>query len=148
MVLRERVVDVRFPSDADIYTAPPIPFGAVHVVNEHPLPNVSVDPLPSDVLKTAPFPSLNDTLSTLSEVNDRIVPDAVVMSEEERFVVVSELDGVIEISDRFRLPEEREKRVHVREVGVSVNVMFVNNTDPPFTQNTTVPEFTFVTFFL
>ena len=81
MVLRERVVDVRYPSDADIYTAPPIPFGAVHVVNEHPLPNVSDDPLPSDALKTAPFPADNNTLSTCSEFNDRVLPDAAVMSE-------------------------------------------------------------------
>ena len=64
MVLRVRVVDVRHPSDAVMYTAPPSPFGAVHVVNEHPLPNVTDDPLPSVVLKTAPFPSDNDTLST------------------------------------------------------------------------------------
>ena len=73
--------DVRYPSDADIYTAPPIPFNAVHVVNEQPLPNVTDDPLLSVVLKTAPFPSDNDTLSTCSEFNDRVVPDAAVMSE-------------------------------------------------------------------
>ena len=81
MVFRERVVDVRYPSDAEMYTAPPIPFGAVHVVNEHPLPIVSEDLLPSVALRAAPFPSFNDTLSTWSDVIEREVPDAAVMSE-------------------------------------------------------------------
>ena len=72
---------MRYPSDADIYTAPPIPLDAVHVVNEHPLPIVSDDPSPNDALNTAPFPSLNDTLSTCSDVIERVVPDAAVMSE-------------------------------------------------------------------
>ena len=64
-----------------MYTAPPIPFDAVHVMNEHPLPNVSDDPLPSDTFKTAPFPSDKVSLSTCSEVNDRVVPESAVMSE-------------------------------------------------------------------
>ena len=81
MVLREREVDVRYPSDAVMYTAPPIPFGAVHVVNEHPLPNVIDDPLPSDALTTAPLPSDKVTLSTCSDVSDIVVPDALVMRE-------------------------------------------------------------------
>ena len=75
------VVDVRYPSAAERYTAPPIPLGAVHVVNEHPLPNVSDDPLPSVALKTAPFPSDNETLSTSTDVSDRVVPVEAVMSE-------------------------------------------------------------------
>ena len=80
-VLRVRVVDVRYPSDAEMYTAPPIPRGALHVVNEHPLPIVSDDPSPNDALKTAPLSSFNDTRSTAKEVNDRVLPEAAIMSE-------------------------------------------------------------------
>ena len=81
MVFRERTIDVRYPSAAETYTAPPRPLGAVHILNEHPFPNVSEDPLPSVALRAAPFPSFNDTLSTWSDVIEREVPDAAVMSE-------------------------------------------------------------------
>ena len=62
------------------YTPPPFPDDALHDVNEHPLSKVIIDPLPSVALRTAPFPSLNVTLSTLSVFNNRVAPESATMS--------------------------------------------------------------------
>ena len=117
---RERVVDVRYPSDAEMYTAPPVPLGAVQFVKEHPLPNAMEDPLPSVALKTAPLPALNVTLSTSTEVNDRLVPGAAVMSEEVREMGLFDVEGlgVISIEVRVSDPAEREKSVSCNGVSV------------------------------
>ena len=80
-VLRVSVADVRYPSAALMYTAPPIPFCAVHSMNEHSLSNTTDDPSLKDAAIPAPFPSLKDTLSIVTPLNDRLVPDRAVMSE-------------------------------------------------------------------
>ena len=125
MVLRESVVDVRYPSDAEMYTAPPVPLGAVQFVKEHPLPNAMEDPLPSVALKTAPLPALNVTLSTSTEVNDRLVPGAAVMSEEVREMGLSDVEDFISIEVRVSDPAEREKRVSCNGVSVRTKEMRV-----------------------
>ena len=80
-VLRVSVVDVRDPFDALIYTAPPIPFCAWQSMKEHSLSNATDDPSLKDAVIAAPFPSLKETLSIVTPLNDRLVPDSAVTRE-------------------------------------------------------------------
>ena len=140
MVSRVRVVDVRSPSGADMYTAPPSPFVEVHVVNEHPVPNVSEDSLPRTAFKAAPFPSDKQTLSTANVVKVRDVPDAAVMSEQLSEAVSSGVDGLMSTVVRVSEPEETENSVHVSEVVVIEKLILLTVTLASAMVNTTVPE--------
>ena len=74
LTLREasvRVLEVRHPSDAEMYTAPPSPFNELQFVKEHPLPNVRDDPSCNVALNTDPLLSLNETRSTTKVLSDR-----------------------------------------------------------------------------
>ena len=69
--LRMRVLEVRHPSNAVMYIAPPIPFNELQFVNEQPLPNAREDPSCNDALNAAPLPSLNETRSITRVLSDR-----------------------------------------------------------------------------